>query len=449
MVNTSSQFGFDTTKYLDKTVLPLARRYMAMYDLSEPHDLPPGGGTTFNFIRFPRLRLPTGPLLEGVPPDDSSQDMEYLTVSAQQWGAKLTVTDWTELVIFHPILENIKKTMALQIGETLERNAQVVAMSGTQVSYVAQRGSRGALLPGDALGLSDIKDAATYMKTYGVPYFMGSEITDQRLDAKAGGARASANPRTRPHLVCIGHPNVIDGDLSSDSTFVLATSYSDINRLYNQEVGQYADVRFISSNMVPVFTGYAAVSGTASATGGTLATGTYYIMVVGQEYTSRYETRLCQVSGPISVTGPTGSISVTLPSDSAYSYNVYIGTSTSIANLATSSSGPTNGYYSGQAWDLAPGSTVVLKSIGSAKIPPAAPATGVTVYPTFIFGQGAMGTLRLDDVKTNLLDSADRVDPLNQTRVVSWKFFNSSFIKNDNFMQRIESVSNARPPVVS
>jgi hypothetical protein len=51
-----------------------------------------------------------------------------------------------------------------------------------------------------------------------------------------------------------------------------AWAYSDINRLYNNELGAFGGVRWVESNMVPYWTGNALVSGTASAVGGALAT---------------------------------------------------------------------------------------------------------------------------------------------------------------------------------
>jgi N4-gp56 family major capsid protein len=90
---------------------------------------------------------------------------------------------------------------------------------------------------------------------------------------------------------------------------------------------------------------------------------------------------------------------------------------------------------------LAPNQTVVLTALGVAQTPPSAPATGVTVYPTFIFGQGAYGQVQLDALKINLLVTADKADPLNQLRVVGWKVFYGTLISNNQFFMRIESTS--------
>ena len=94
------------------------------------------------------------------------------------------------------------------------------------------------------------------LMTLGAPRFMGDEQTDKWEEAEAGGARASNDPRGMPHYTAIMHALCV-GDVVENSTFVLASSYSDINKLYNAEIGTFSGIRFCSSNMVPSWTGFA------------------------------------------------------------------------------------------------------------------------------------------------------------------------------------------------
>jgi hypothetical protein len=197
--------------------------------------------------------------------------------------------------------------------------------------------------------------------------------------------------------------------------------------------------------MMPFWKGNAAVTGVASLTGGNLATGTYFVVVTGAPAATSVEQQIYQVSAGIAVTGPTGSISVTLPTLANYVFSVYIGTSSSPTNLALSASGPVVGPLAGQATQLASGSTAILTGIGVPQTPQAAPATGVTVYPTMFFGQDAYGQVLLDNVEYHYLKNADKSDPMNQTRVVSWKFFYGTIILNNAYMARTESGSAFSP----
>ena len=143
----------------------------------------------------------------------------------------------------------------------------------------------------------------------------------------------------------------------------------------------------------------------------------------------------------MNVTGPNGSISVTLPSTAGYTYSAYIGTTTSPQNLALSASGPTTGPMAGVATQMAGGQTVTLTAIGPMQVPPAAPGAGLTVFPTFIIGRGAYAQVELDGTKFSYLKDPDKSDPLNQLRIIGWKAFYGTLISNAQFMARIESVS--------
>jgi hypothetical protein len=336
------------------------------------------------------------------------------------------------------VLTEARKLMALQMAETTERNTFNGLLGLTQVNYINSRGARASLVTGDVLNTFEITRAFAQLVTLGAPRFMGDEMTNAKIDADGGGAQASADPRGRPHYTAIIHP-FAEADLTQNSTFVLASSYSDVNKLYNYEVGQWHGVRFCSTNMAPYWVGAAGITGTASATGGSLATGTHYQIIVTQSDTiNQYETIISQQSADISVTGPTGSISVALPTVYGYTYNVYVSNggvtaSPTIGNLALCAAGPTQGPLQGQAVQLTPGQTVVLTGVGLAQTPPAAPATNITVYSTFVIGRGAYAQVVLDDVKITLLDKADKSDPHNQLRVIGWKMFYGFLIKNNLF----------------
>ncbi len=444
--NTSGQFTADIEAFIAQETLPLARRQLVAYQFGDPETLPKGRGTTWTATRFNRVPLPFQPLSEGVPPVGETMTIGQVTVTLQQWGDKITVTDVAEMTIKHPVMHEARKLVALQTAETLERNTFAYGlMGGTQVNYVNSRGSRGALVAGDTLNTFEVTRAFAQLVNLGAPRFMGDEQTDTKVPAQMGGAQASANPRGRPHYTAICHP-FVEADLTQNSTFVLASSYSDVNKLYNYEVGQWHGIRFCSTNMCPYWIGAAQITGTPGSAGA-LATNTYYIIVTASDTQNQYESYIAQVSGALSVTGSTGSISVVLPALTGYTYNVYIGTTTSPTNLALSASGPTIGPQQGQAVQLAPGTTVVLTGIGAAQTPPAAPAyvaspNTITVYPTFIIGRGAYGQVVLDEIKITWLDKGDKSDPLNQLRVVGWKVFYGTVIKNNQFLMRIESTSN-------
>ena len=439
--NQSSQFQADIENYIADETLPLARRQLVAYQFGDPLTLPEGRGRTYTGTRYNRLALPYAPLSEGVPPVGETMTIQQVTATAQQWGDKVTITDVAELTIKHPLFKKATELTGLQIAETLERNTFLALMAGTQVNYVNSRGSRGALIAGDVLDTQTVIRTDAALETLGAPRFMGDEQTDTKIEANAGGKRASENPRAMPHYAALIHTLVV-ADFRQNPTVIQAWTYSDLNRLYNYEAGEWSGIRFCRSNMVPYWTAYAAVQGSAGTAGSLAGSPTnYYVVVTGQDTQNQYESYIALVSNAISVTGPNGSISVTTPNVVGYTFNVYVGTTTSPAQLGLSASGPTVGPLQGQATQLPPNTAVVVTGLGVAQTPPAAPGSGLTVYPTFVIGRGSYGQVVLQNVKFTYLKDADKSDPLNQLRVIGFKLFYGTILSNVQFMARIESVS--------
>ena len=438
-VNVASQFSSDIEAYIQNKLLPLARRHLVAYRFGDPLTLPEGRGTTYTAVRYNRIPLPYAPLSEAVPPVGQTMTLTTVTATAQQWGDKVTITDVAELTIKHPLFQTGIELMGLQVGETLDRNTFNSLMAGTQINYVNTRGARASLVAGDVLNVHEVNRVQGALITLGAPRFMGDEQTNIEVNAKGGEPKAGADPRTHPHWVWIIHP-LVEMDMRENNTVVTAWSYSDINKLYNDELGEFGGARWCRSNMVPTFVGVAQINGSIG-TSGALATNTYYIQVTASDTQNQYESRIYQVSTGNAVVGPTGSVSVVLPALPGFTFNVYIGTTTSPANLGLCAAGPTSGPMQGQATQLAPGQTVTITGLGTAQTPPAAPATGVTVYPNFVFGRGAYGQVVLDNVRTSFLTGADKSDPLNQLRVMGWKCFYGTIILNQLFFARVESTS--------
>jgi hypothetical protein len=169
------------------------------------------------------------------------------------------------------------------------------------------------------------------------------------------------------------------------------------------------------------------------------------MQVTAQNTTTQYESQIYQVDTGIAIGGSNTAFSYVLPSTPGYTYSVYIGTTAAgISNLAltTSTQAPTTGPYAGVATQLPAGATVLLTGIGPQQVPPAAPATGLTVYPTFVFGRDYYSMIKLDELKMFYLTDADKSDVVNQKRVVGWKKYWGMVITNQQFGCRIESTSN-------
>src|SRR5215470_11488816 len=204
--NLSPQFQADLEAYIADETLPLARRQLVSYQFGDPLTLPKGRGTTYTATRYNRLPLPFAPLSEGVPPVGETMTIAQVSATAQQWGDKITITDVAEMTIYHPLFQKATELVGLQVAETLERNTFNTLNAGTQVNFVNSKGARGSLAAGDVLNPFEVQRAYSMLFNLGAPRFMGDEMTDTKLEADAGGAKASNNPRRMPHFTAIIHP---------------------------------------------------------------------------------------------------------------------------------------------------------------------------------------------------------------------------------------------------
>ena len=437
--NTASNFQADIVAFLDTETLPLTRKQLVVYQFADPATLPEGRGTTYTATRYVRVPLPFAPLSEGVPPVGETMTIQQVTAVAQQWGDKIQITDVAELTIFHPIVKTAKELLALQIAETFERNTFNALRGFTQQNFVNSRGSIGALVAGDILDPNTIIRTEADLFNIGAPHFNGDEQTDTRLAAQSGGARASENPRTHEHYVAVAHPFPLQ-DLKNNPTVVTAWAYSDINRLYNNEVGEWGGLIFCRTNMCPFLAGLGNTPTSSNAVG-TLASGTYTVQVTGSDTQNQYESQIYQTQ-TVAVT--TGGFSLTTPNVAGYTYSVYLGSpagNTSPANIGLSASGPNSGPMAGQAVQLPANTLATITGVGLTQVPPPAPANGVQAYPTFVFGRGAYAQVTLKDVEWTGLFTADKSDALNQQRVVGWKAFYGTLLKNVQFAAIIWSTA--------
>lgn len=441
LINTAPSFNSDIEAFIQEEVLTLSRRQLIAYQFGKMLTLPQNRGTTYTASRYIRLNLPYAPLQEGVAPVGEAMTLQQVSATAQQWGDRVIITDVAELTIKHPLFEQAIQLVGLQIPETLERNVLNALMGGVNINYAGGVASRAGLSAANVLSPHESNRILGSLLTFGAPRFNGDENIDEYIDPDVRKGSDQA-PNAQPHYIGLLHPLVAQ-DMRENATIATAWSYSAINRLYNNELGEWGGVRWCESNMIPYFVGVAAINGTAQTVGGALTTATYYIQVTASPALTSVEQQIYQISSSISITGPTGAITVALPSLPNYVFNVYISTSSTMAGAALGlcPQGPTTGPLAGQATQLAGNQTVTITGTGTTQAPPAAPTTGVTVFPTFFIARESYGQVKLDDVEIHFLNQADKSDPINQTRVVSWKVFYGTILLNQNFFARCESSS--------
>jgi N4-gp56 family major capsid protein len=120
-------------------LLDRAERDTVFWNLAEKTPIPKGSGKTIQFTRFERLPLPSNPLEESVTPQATPITVSQVTAVLDQWGAVCSASDVIQLVIKHPLVQQIRELLSLQHNELVDREMQVITMGTTGVYFAGRR----------------------------------------------------------------------------------------------------------------------------------------------------------------------------------------------------------------------------------------------------------------------------------------------------------------------
>ena len=269
-IQTFSNFSADAQTYIAAQTLLRIKRDVIVYGLGKKEKLPNRFSKTFQFTRYDKLNLPKVALTEGTTPSTNAS-ITISTVQAvmDQWGDFVNISDVADLTVKHPVMEQAIQLLSEQASETIDREVIKVILANTSVYYPGVVSSRGGLA------------SNSYFDTRYSSQNNCSSSWSRRAALRGSYVHGSHRPLRR------------DADLSKDSTFQTATSYSNILVLQNGEAGRWMGVRWVTSNLLPVLERLASVvTATSVAAGGSLANSTtYYMKVTAVDNAIGFETR--------------------------------------------------------------------------------------------------------------------------------------------------------------
>jgi N4-gp56 family major capsid protein len=403
--------------FIAKKMIELLERTLVMDKIADKYALENGYGKTLRAVRIKRLSLPSGQLLDGVTPPGVNMTMEYVDVTVEQWGLVAIITDQVELTTTHPMLNTAIERVAMALKETGEREDALVLMTAPNTTFP------GAVTARSGLAATDVFNTAMAIT-------MKAKLKMRGAQAYSGGT-----------YMCLMQPPHEAALVGSDNVFAAASNFAKQERLEYGYVGTWMGLDCVVGNFLPMFVGVAApTTGAATATkaqytvgtSGTLATANYQMQVVGREITTDYERRLSVQTGNIAVTSP-GSIAVTLPTSANYVYDIYL-----------TKAGATVPYLVASRQAASTTFTITTEPAGTETVAPPAPALGISVYPGFVVGKGAVGTCTLNGASLQTFltpKGATDSDPLAQRRKVGAKYMRKTFILDGSFIERFETSS--------
>ena len=261
--------GNRTAAYAVAEMLKHAEPILVLQKFGMNKTIPTNRTDTIKFRRPVPLGPSTTPLTEGVTPTSQRMSYEDVTVTLEQYGNVIEITDKVDDVSEDPVLKDAAMLSGEQAASTVEKVLYGELIGGTNV-YYANGSSRNAVNEKISLGLQ-------------------RKITRSLKAQKAAKITrilsGSVHYNTRPveaAYIAFSHTD-LESDIRGMAGFIPVAEYGNRQPLCPEEIGSVEDVRYILSPELAAFenAGSSTLNGMISS-GGT-NTDVYPVIYVGKE----------------------------------------------------------------------------------------------------------------------------------------------------------------------
>lgn len=451
---TNSTTSSDQEKMLASKLL--ARSYIKLVaaSLAEKVTMMHGAGLTAYFVRYKRMSVPLTTITEGTDPSNSSFTLETTSVTMDQWGDIITITDVAQLTTKHPLVQQCLELLSDNAARVMDREVQLVWLAGTNVQYgdgsvTTRRTVTSSMKISDVI----IHKARIAMVNAGAPPRGGPSGDAKQVQATGNVTQGSA-------YVGVCGPEVI-GDIMSTSTslgtFVSSAVYNNVKALYNAEVGTWLGVRWVETNFIPRFrmlgdTTEANASATdfgtdtpvvtAATSGGALKDSTtFFYKVTRKDLLRGFEE-------DISIAHSTATGAAATADDNAMAFNFSSLTAGYVYNLyfdsvAAGGTG-TDATLKLVTANIAIGTTTTVTAVATGTAAPDnVNATGSpNIYPVFLFAADAISWVGFYGIQVSMTkDESIMGNVLKLKRAMGYKFFGKAMIRDQTRLLRLEVAS--------
>lgn len=373
--------------FYDKALIELATPNLVHDQFGQKRRIPKNGGKSVEFRCFSTLPKATGAITEGVTPTGNKLNVKAIVCTPEQYGDYIELSDVFELTSVDNTIVEATKKLADQAGRTLDTIVRNELNGGTNVMYCPIISADGSETEVNTRG--ELKKGAT--------------LTVKQIYKAAAELKAMNAPKIDGYYVGIIHPYVAY-DLMQDAgdRWLNVGQYAVGTKLVG-EIGCVGGVRFVESSEAKIF---------GSATLGNL--NTYNVISV---FESEHSLMIEQMIDSITPEKP---VKVMLDNKfEAYVTNV----------ILDEEQGTTMIYL-----DREPISCDTMSIDGT--------ADGSSAFSTLILGADAYGVTEMEGGIENIIKQKGYGnDPLNQRSSVGWKAFKCAKRLVEEYMIRIESVS--------
>ena len=229
-----SQLSAGMKTFYRTSLLENAREKHYFNQFGRHQPLPAGNGNTVEWRKWNTFAPSLQPLTEGVIPDGVAFGQTNLTVSCSQYGRYVTISDRLELEYVDDAILGATEELGACAGQTQDILTRNALIGGTNVLYCPKVAngvetavsSRATLDATCLLTPTVVNRAYTHLKKLGVPTIGGKYLA-------------------------IIHPSVAY-DLRQSQDWIEAHKYAATTEIFNGEIGELHNVRFVETGNVKV-----------------------------------------------------------------------------------------------------------------------------------------------------------------------------------------------------
>lgn len=222
-----------TAAYAYNTMLEHAEPVCVLGKFGTVKAIPKNKAETVKFRRPIPFTAATTPLQEGVTPNARQMLYEDVSVTLEQFGELVVITDKVNDLSEDPVLNDASMMAGENAGRTLEQIIYGVVRGGTSVFY-ANGNARNAV--NTAITLNKQRKVTRYLKSMKAKKF--TRILD-------GSVNIGTQPMEAAY-VAIAHTD-LEADIRNLAGFVPTSKYGTRTTISEYEIGQVEDVRYILS----------------------------------------------------------------------------------------------------------------------------------------------------------------------------------------------------------
>ena len=229
--------------FYDTELLENARVELFYAQFAKTQPLPKGRGKTIEWRKWNTFAK-ASKLQEGVIPTGQKFGMSYKTGSIEQYGTYAAITDTLELRAYDDVILGATEEMGASAAETQETLIRDALLVNTNVLYCDNINLADNTVAGTPKLPAEMEASATVMSML-TPDMVAKAVTKLKKDRV---------PTINGKYYAVIHPSVAY-NLRNHNDWVEAHKYSATSEIFNGEIGELHNCRFIENVFAPVLGG--------------------------------------------------------------------------------------------------------------------------------------------------------------------------------------------------